>query len=97
MDGTVYKLWMVRPREAFYQLSPAERAAVGERARVALRQVGGSYVVTCNSSWCSEAWTAWGVERFPSIQAIQEHARLLEGMDALRYYDVVTLLGTPGE
>ncbi len=94
MAGEIYKVWWIRPTEAYYALSPEERLAVGERARAALQQAGGEYVLICNSSWCSETWPSWGVERFPSMEAVQHHARLLEDVDALRYFTSMTLLGT---
>jgi len=85
---------LIRPKEAYYRLSPEERQAVSARARQALAAVGGEYVVICDSAWSSERWPMWGVERFPSIEAEQRHARLLAEADALRYFDSLTLLGT---
>ncbi len=96
MSQEIYKLWMIRPKEAFYQLSEEERQDVQERAQSALAEVGGEYIVICSSAWCSEQWTIWGVERFPSVEAVMQHARILEDMDELRYFDSMTLLGTPG-
>lgn len=96
MSQEILKLWMIRPKEAYYRLSAAERQAVSDRARAALAQVGGAYIAICSSSWCSEQWTIWGVERFPDLAAVQRHAKLMEEIDALRYFESMTLLGTPG-
>lgn len=94
MTQWIYKVWLIRPTEAYYRLSPQERRAVSARAHEALAAVGGEYVVICDSAWCSEAYPMWGVERFPSMEAEQRHARLLAEVDALRYFDSLTLLGT---
>ena len=29
----------------------------------------------CNSGWNSEHWLYWGVEEFPSMEAVQEFAK----------------------
>ncbi len=94
MAGEIYKVWLIRPTEAYYALPPNERLAVAERARTALQEVGGEYLLICDSSWCSEAWPSWGVERFPDMAAVQAHARRLASVDALRYFHTMTLLGT---
>jgi hypothetical protein len=94
MAGEIFKVWLIRPTEAFYALPVEERAAVSERARQALAQAGGEYMLICDSAWCSETWPAWGVERFPDMEAVQRHARLLASVDALRYFESQTLLGT---
>ena len=60
----------------------------------ALTKVGGRRPVLCNSSWASEEWTAFGVEEFPTIEALQEHTKLLTELNWYRYIVSVTLLGT---
>jgi hypothetical protein len=93
MAQWIYKVWLIRHREAYYRLAAEERRAVSARAHEALAAVGGEYVVICDSSWCSETWPMWGVERFPDMEAVQRHAALLAEVDALRYFDSMTLLG----
>ena len=48
----------------------------------------------CDSSWNSEEWLYWGVEEFPSMEAVQEFARRLMELDWFRYIDSEVLLGT---
>lgn len=94
MTGEIFKVWLIRPTEAYYALPPEERLAVSARARAALAEAGGEYLLICDSAWCSETWPAWGVEKFPNMDAVQHHARLLQNNDALRYFESMTLLGT---
>ena len=94
MAGPVYKMFYARMKEAWYQLSKEEQDLLFEKLEDAMKQVGGKSVVTCDSTWNSEKWLFWGVEEFPSIEAIQEHAKLLGDLNWLRYCDSETLLGT---
>ena len=51
-------------------------------------------MITCDSTWSSEKWWFWGVEEYPSIEAVQEYAKVLVEIGWLRYIDSETLLGT---
>lgn len=94
MAGPIYKMFHARMKEAWFQLSKEEQEAIFGKIGDALKQVGGKSVVTCDSTWNSEKWWFWGVEEFPNIEAVQEHAKLLDEVDWLRYCDSETLLGT---
>ena len=76
------------------QLSKEEQEALGAKVVDALKQVGGKEVIFCNSTWNSEQWWAWGVEEFPDIEAVQQHTKLLEELNWMRYVESETLLGT---
>ena len=93
MAQAVYKMFYARMKEAWYQLSKEEQNLLFEKLEAALKQVGGKSVITCDSTWSSEKWLFWGVEEFPSIEAIQEHAKLLGDLNWFRYCDSETLLG----
>jgi len=41
MAGTIYKLWMFRPKEAWYQLSKEERDNLSNKIDEDLEKVGG--------------------------------------------------------
>lgn len=97
MAGPVYKLFYARMKEPWFQLSKEEQDALFAKVVGALKQAGGKSVITCNSTWSSEKWWFWGVEEFPNLEAIQEHAKLLDAIDWLRYCDSETLLGTPAQ
>jgi hypothetical protein len=94
MAGPVYKMFYLRLKEAWFQLSKEEQGQLLGKLGEALKKVGGKSVIMCDSGWASEKWWVWGVEEFPSIEAIQEHARLLAELNWMRYCDSETLLGT---
>ena len=94
MAGPVYKMFRARMKEAWYQLSKEQQGAIDEKMSEAVARLGVKRVVVCDSSWYSEQWPFWGVEEFPSMEAVQEYASCLVEMDWFRYCDAETMLGT---
>ena len=94
MAQPVYKMWRAGAKEAWYQLSKEQQDALFAKLDDAMKSVGGKSMVYCNSSWHSEQWQYWGVEEFPSIEAVQEYNRFLMELDWFRYIDSDILLGT---
>ncbi|MFN8560921.1 MAG: hypothetical protein U0703_04685 [Anaerolineae bacterium] len=60
MAAPIYKLWMARTTEAWYQLSSEEQNSLLQKVQDTLVQVGGKSTVTCDSSWSSEQWVFLG-------------------------------------
>ena len=94
MAQPVYKLWLFRFTEAWYQLSPEEQQRLLARDEEALAQVGGRSVITCACAWAGEQWQVFGVEEFPDIEAVQQHSQLLAALNWYRYTESMTTLGT---
>jgi hypothetical protein len=94
MAQSIYKVFLTRPLEAWYQLSQEEQTSLLAKVNEALEAAGGKTVVLCNSSWSSEQWQFFGVEEFPNIEAIQKQAALHNELNWLRYMESVTVLGT---
>jgi hypothetical protein len=94
MAQPIYKLYMFRNSEAYYQLSQDERNELLGKIDAALRKAGGKRLISCNSSWSSEQWPVFGVEQFPNIEAVQQHAEALAEINLPRYVVSMTVLGT---
>ena len=94
MTQKIYKLFMFKPTEAWYQLSEKEKNDYRAKIRQALKKVGGKEVIACFSGWNSEQWLGWGVEQFPNIEAVQKHHALLVGFDWFRFVESNSYLGT---
>jgi hypothetical protein len=95
MAGPIYKLWMAKPTEAFYQLSEEEQNSQMSKVGAALEQAGGREVVLCQSAWSSDQWPFFGLEEFPDIEAVQKHTALLDEINHFRYIESVSILGIP--
>ena len=94
MAQPVYKLWTVKFKEAWYQLSKDERNSLFAQVTATLEKVGAKIVVACDASWSSEQWPFFGIEEYPDIEAVQAHAQLLNEMQWFRYVESTTALGT---
>lgn len=94
MAGPVYKMFYMRLKEPWFQLSKEEQDALFAKMEEEFKKVGGKSMLMCNSSWSSEKWWYWGVEEYPSIEAVQEYDRCLNDLQWFRYCDSETLLGT---
>jgi len=97
MAQAIYHLFLVKPNEAWHQLSREEQDNLFAKVNEARAQVGGKEILTCNSGWASEQWPFWGVEQFPDIEAVQKHHELLSAFNWFRYGESMTLLGTEAQ
>ena len=70
MAQPIYKLFMGRFLEAWYQLSEEERNRLIAKLNEALEKVGAKRPILCNSSWSSDQWLVAGVEEFPNLEAV---------------------------
>jgi len=94
MAQPIYKLFLIKPLEASYQLSQEEKDSLFAKVDEALKKVGGKRIVVCKSGWSSEQWPFFGVEEFPDIEAVQKHSELLDELNWFRYIESTTVLGT---
>ncbi len=93
MAQPIYKVWMAKYTESWYTLSKEEQEKFEVKVADALKQVGGETVVFCLSLWGSENWMMWGVEKYPSIEAVQQHAMLLFNLNHFQYIESTSYLG----
>ena len=93
MAQPVYKMWMSKYTESWYKLTKEEQDKHGAKIAEALKSVGGELLMLKVSVWSSEKWLAWGVEKFPSIEAAQQYALLLVNMNHYLYLEAESYLG----
>ena len=94
MSAPIYKLFMFRNTEAYYQASEAEQNEFLAKLDAAFQKAGGKRLVMCNSYWSSDQWQYFGVEVFPNIECVQEYAAALNELNMPRYVESISLLGT---
>jgi hypothetical protein len=97
MAQTIYKLFMFRPTEAWYQLSGEERESLMKKGQESFDEVGGKVIVMADSSWSSEEWLFFGVEEYPDIESEQNHTKKLNELNWFRYLESKVILGTEWE
>jgi hypothetical protein len=97
MAGPIYKCFRLKWKEAWYQLSKSEQEALLAKVTAALEQAGGRSTLLCNSDWSNEQWMGFGIEEFPSIEAVQQHTARLNELNWFRYIESEHLLGAKWE
>ncbi len=94
MAEPIYKLYMGRLREAWYELSEQEQQALFSRLEQKQKELGVTVPVLCDSSWSSEQWTFFGVEIYPDLDAERKYSQFLTEIHWLRYIESLTVIGT---
>jgi hypothetical protein len=94
MAKPVFKSFLVRPTEAWYQLSEEEQNDLFAKIGEALEKVGGKAVLYCDSRWSSEQWQWFGVEEYPDIEAVQKLSEIHNELNWHQYIDSISVLGT---
>ena len=97
MAQPIYKLFMGRFLEAWYQLSQEEQNSLVAKLNEALEKVGGKRPILCDSSWSSDQWSFAGIEEFPNIEAVQKYMAALQELNWSRYCEGTNVLGTKWE
>jgi len=98
MSTPVYQLFIGKHSIAALQaqkaLSKAKRDDLMGKQLASLQKVGATNLVFCDSFWADEEHPFWGVNRFPSLDALREHARTLQSLQWADILEAFTLLGT---
>jgi len=94
MAEPIYKLFLVRFLDSWYQLSKEEQAGLQAKLGEAFEQAGGKRIVFCDASWAAEEWSEFGVESFPDLAAVQQFRKALDAFNWFRYVETMTILGT---
>ncbi len=93
MSEPVYKVWFMKYKEPWYRLTGEEQNRLMAKNAESLQQVGGEVIMTRVSVWAAEEWLAWGVEKYPNLEAVQQHANNLFNMNWFLYIESSTSLG----
>lgn len=83
MAQSIYKLFMGRMLEPWYELSKEEQDSLESKLDEALEKVGAKRPILCDSSWSSDQWSVSGIEEFPDIEAVQKYTAVDIGTDEL--------------
>ena len=95
MSKPIYNLFLVRrATERFLRLSRAKQDALLGQVQASLAAAGGRSIIMCNASWCNEGYRAWGVEEFPDLAAMRQHAAEQEKLEWYSYLESWSILGT---
>ena len=94
MAGPIYRMFYSRMTEAWYELPQDAQASLQAEINQNMQKVQGELVLLCDPSWAVEKWSSWGVEKFPSLDALQEYTQCLADLKWFRYCESETMLGS---
>lgn len=94
MDKPIYRIFLNRSREAWYQLSEEERNSYNEKYDKAFQELGIKVIDFYDTSWSTEQWDFAGIVEYPNIEAVQELRRRQEEWGWFRYIDSSSVLAT---
>jgi hypothetical protein len=92
----IYKLWIIRSNPATAvtgHMAPGLDQLRWEKHNAIYAENGSKGLILCNSSWCNEAYPAFGISAYPSLEA---NMKVMDGLNALGwagYFDCVSYLG----
>ena len=92
----LYQLWLVKNinNDPWESLSKADRDRIWEQMGASIDKNGGVEVLTCESTWSNEEYSAFGVLAWPSLEAQQAHSKELANIGWYRYIYTKIILGT---
>lgn len=94
MAQPIYKVWFMKNKDAWYNLSTEERNKLMTQNQESFKEVSAELIMMCDSAWSSEEWLVWGVEKYPDIEAAQKHAENLNKINWFQYVEAKIFLGT---
>jgi hypothetical protein len=93
MNEQVYRFYRGRFTSAWYQLTQSEKDKVFAEVDNAFQKSGGKSVVApCYSCWSSD-WHVFGVEVYPSLEAIQKWRDTMERIGCFQYFELESMIG----
>lgn len=95
MDTPLYKLYLFRRNLKFYDLTPEAWRDLRARITTQQRELGIRDLFNAEMAWSNERYEFFGVEFYPSIEAVQEYTRRLQALGYFHYIESETYLGLP--
>ena len=84
MSQPIYAFSTTRATEAWYRLSKEEQDSLSAKVVGSRETASTKNIILCASRWASE-WDLWSVDRFPSIETLQENIALDRELGWFRY------------
>jgi hypothetical protein len=99
IPNPLYKLWILKTSPAgearMRAMSQSEIAETMQKHDAIMKELGVVNVITCNSYWCNESYSYFGIDAYPNIEANMKMMQALEGLGWKQAVDSFTLLGIP--
>ena len=95
MSMTIQMLYLIKRKEAWYQLSEADRDLLSQQTLEVTKRAGGQRIILCDTSWSTGDCEFFELAEFADLSAVQKRIELYEEVNLFRYFEISTLLGSP--
>ena len=93
MSTPIHMLYLIKRKEAWYQLSDEARDRIAQLTLEATTRANGKRLLLCDATWSSGACEFFELTEFANLSAVQKRIQIYEQEDLFRYYDISTILG----
>jgi hypothetical protein len=97
MGERVINLFMGRMKESWYELPEEEQSQMMEKVGASLDEVGAKRIVIANCEWSRSDYQFFGVQEYPSIEALRKHMEAQRAMGFSSYVESTRVVGTSWE
>lgn len=97
MGQPVLYLFMTKFKPSWWELSEEERIKMMTKVGASCDEVGRKGLVMANCEWSTAEYHVFGVEEYPSIEALQKHLANQREMGFLQHLEETYIVGTPWE
>ena len=94
MGQPVLFLYMYKAKDSYWEFSDEEKEETGKRIRESFQAVGGKQIVSANCEWSNPDYAGFGVQEFPSIEALQQHFADGHEIGYLKHIEETYIVGT---
>lgn len=95
MDTPLYKLYLFKRTPVYYSASAQRLAELRDNIRAQQRDLGIRNLFNAEMAWSNEKFEFFGVEFYPSLQAVQDYAGCLSELGFFQYVQGESYLGIP--
>ena len=94
MSPSIHVLYLIKRKEAWYQLSNEDKNTLTQETLAATIRAGGKRLSICDATWSSGDCEFFELTKFPNFAAVQRRIDFYEQANIFRYYDISTILGS---
>jgi hypothetical protein len=93
-EAPVYRVYFSRPTVEVYSVEPKKYQASLQLVNEARTRAGGRALIAAYMRWNNEEWEYFGVESFPSTNALLSYSQFLTEQGWYRYTRAISYIGT---
>lgn len=95
MDTALYKLYLFKRTPQYYDLREADWNTLRAHVTAQQQKFGVRDLFNARMTWSNERYQFFGVEFYPSLEAVQGYTQCVEDLGFFQYFESESFLGIP--